>query len=166
EIDFEGGSLTLPDAVSLSIGPVDLSVTAVHIGSHRQVHGGQERRYKCIGFDGGVKAGTAGVDARGEGVKFYFTVDDDPMNGKEHHSFLRIETLRVDLTIPGDATPESAAVLLTGFLSMKSLPEGSTAPGADEYVGQVSVVLPKLSIAGSAAMRLVPSTGAFLVDMG
>lgn len=166
EIDFEGGSLTLPDAVSLSIGPVDLSVTAVHIGSHRQVHGGQERRYKCIGFDGGVKAGTAGVDARGEGVKFYFTVDDDPMNGKEHHSFLRIETLRVDLTIPGDATPESAAVLLKGFLSMKSLPEGSTAPGADEYVGQVSVVLPKLSIAGSAAMRLVPSTGAFLVDMG
>ncbi len=165
EIDFEGGSLTLPTSVSLNIGPVDLSVTAIHIGSHHALHQGIDRRYKYIGFDGGMKTGVGGVDARGEGIKFFFTVDDDPGNGRPHHSYLRIETLRVDMKIPGDATPETAAALLNGYLSMQSLPEGSTAPGAQEYAGQVQISLPKLGVAGGAGMRLIPSTGAFLVDM-
>lgn len=170
EIDIEGGTIVLPKAVKLAVGPVELSVSAIHIGSQQQMYNGKERRYKYIGFDGGVKAGAAGIDARGEGIKFFFTVDDhddpNPANDKPHHSYLRIETIRVDLTIPGDARPSEAAVLLKGFLSMKNTPPGSPSPAAQEYVGSISVSLPKLGVAGGAAMRLIPSTGAYLVDIG
>lgn len=170
EIDIEGGTIVLPKAVKLAVGPVELSVSAIHIGSQQQMHNGKQRQYKYIGFDGGIKAGPAGIDARGEGIKFYFTIDDDanpdPEFNKPHHSYLRIETIRIDLTIPGDAKPSEAAVLLKGFLSMKNPPPGSSTPSAQEYSGGISVSLPKLGIAGSAAMRLIPSTGAYLVDIG
>lgn len=168
EIDFEGGSIVLPKMAPLKVGPVELSVTALHIGKFEQVWNNQRRKYKYIGFDGGVKTGAGGVNARGEGIKFYFTVD-----GGTLHTFLRIETIRVDLRIPGTASAADAALILSGYVSMKNpqmvdpvngQPALGNSPAATEYAGGVEFSLPKLKIAGGADLRMVPSTGAFLMD--
>lgn len=163
EIEIEGGSIVLPKAVSFQVGPVDLSVTAIHLGSHEQTYGGQLRHYRFYGFDGGIDTGAGGVDARGEGIKYYFTVDDGA--GKSPHRYLRIESIHVDITIPGDAPAEDAAVILKGYLSMKDGGGSNDPSSSREYAGSVSLSLPKLDIAGSAGMRLSPDTGAFLVDI-
>lgn len=160
EFDFQGGSFVLPKITPLKLGPVELSITAVHFGRDEQ--GG--RKYKFIGFDGGVKTGSGAVDARGEGIKFYFTVDNQPF-----HSFLRIETIRIDLRIPGDATPESAALLLKGYVSMKNPPDNSAGNTGEhsrltEYAGGITFSMPKLKFGGGAEMRMIPSIGAFFVD--
>lgn len=163
EIELEGGSVVLPKAVTLKAGPVELSVTAVHMGSHEQLYGGQNRHYRFYGFDGGIDTGAGGVDARGEGIKYYFSVDDGP--GKPAHRYLRIESIHVDITIPGDAPAEDAAVILKGYLSMKNGGASNDPNSAREYTGSVSLSLPKLDIAGGAGMRMSPDTGAFLVDI-
>ncbi len=158
KIEFEGGGLTLPQAVSLKIGPAELSITAVHFGSHEQEHNQELRQYYFFGFDGGLSLSPGGVDARGDGIKFYFTNDNGP--GKPLHVFLRIQALAIELILPGNAKPEEAALLLKGFLAMKD------APGATEYQGGVEFSLPKLKLAGSAAMRYNPRLPSFLVDLG
>lgn len=166
-IEFEGGSITLPDALDVKIGPVELSITAIHYGSHEQFQDGHERKYKYFGLDGGVGLDPGGVAVRGNGIKFYYTVDDDPEAGKDRHTFLRIEGIGIDMVIPGTATPETAALLLSGYLSMKN-PEANP-PGEDagtEYAGGVSFSLPKVGMAGSAGMRLNPDQGSFIVDAG
>ena len=38
------------------------------------------RQYRYFGFDGGVDINPGGVDVRGKGIKFYFTVDDGPVS--------------------------------------------------------------------------------------
>ncbi len=160
QFDLEGGSLVLPDISPLKVGPVELSVTALHFGRESQAYNGVQRQYKYIGFDGGIKTGMGGVDARGEGVKFYFTVD-----GLDLHTFLHIETIRIDLRIPGEAPPESAALLLKGYVSMKN--PTSNAPGhptQTEYAGGVTFRLPQLELGGGAELRMIPATGAFLMD--
>ena len=69
KIEFVGGgNLVLPEPKSLKIGPVDLTVTAFHFGTHEQVHGINLRKYMYIGFDGGVSINPGGVDARGDGI--------------------------------------------------------------------------------------------------
>ncbi|HVZ40654.1 MAG TPA: hypothetical protein VHI13_15345 [Candidatus Kapabacteria bacterium] len=168
EFDFQGGSIVLPKIAPLKVGPVELSVTALHFGRDRQPFNGAMREYKFIGFDGGVKSGPGGVDARGEGIKFYFTVDNDLFGGTGN-SFLRVETIRIDLRIPGDATPETAALLLKGYISMKNpttvSPGGASQTRAlTEYAGGVTFRLPRLEMGGGAELRMIPSLGAFLVD--
>ena len=159
-MEFEGGGITLPKAVTLEAGPVKFSVTAIHFGTHKQFFNGQERKYNYFGFDGGISLNPGGVDARGDGIKFYYTADGlNPFD-----SFLRVEGIGINLTIPGDATPEAAAVILKGYLAMRNA--DSSAPGSTEYAGAVSLTLPKVNIAGSAAMRLNPDVPAFLVDIG
>ncbi|MBN2683504.1 MAG: hypothetical protein JXR58_13500 [Bacteroidales bacterium] len=163
-IEFSGGgSIVLPEPKSLKIGPAEISVTALHIGSHEQFHGGQMRKYAYIGFDGGLNINPGGVDARGDGIKFYFTIDNDPPT-KPLHFFIRIESIAIDLIIPGSATPETAAVLLSGYLSMKE-PSGSNPDQGQEYTGGVSISLPKANIAGSAAMSMNPKIPSFLIDL-
>lgn len=148
QIELEGGSIVLPSAATLQVGPVAISITAIHFGSLEQ----NGRKYAFFGFDGGVSIDPGGVDARGDGIKFYFTVDGGPLD-----VFLRITSLAIDIVIPGSATPENAAVLMSGYLAMKD--DG-------EYAGGISVSLPKLSIAGSAAMRYNPKLPSFLIDLG
>ncbi len=159
EIELKGGKIVLPKAVSLKIGPVELSVTAVGLGSHEQMHNGNLRKYKYFTFDGGINIDPGGVDASGNGISLYYTVDNDLFGGNRH-VFVRIQSIAIDLIIPGSATPESAALLLSGFLAMKDTPNGT------EYVGGVDFTLPKLKMGGSAAMRLNPKVPAFLVDVG
>ncbi len=164
-MEIVGGNSFIPTNIALNLGPIEIAVTGIHFGSHQQEHGGVMRKYNYWGFDGAISLDPLGIDARGEGIKYYYTVDNDEMaqqhGGDEDnykHSFLRIQTIEVDLIIPGTASPESAVAIIHG---MVSIPEPGVSP---EYIGEVSLKLPKAKIAGGAAMRLQPKHPAFLVD--
>jgi hypothetical protein len=159
QLELEGGGLALPTTTSLKVGPVAINITAIHFGTHQQEHGGQQRKYAFFGFDGGLSVSPGGVDARGDGIKFYFTTDTGP--GKPLDVFLRIQSIKLDLVIPGSAKPKEAALLLSGYLSMKD-----GAGGGTEYIGGVAFSLPKLRMAGSAAMRYDPRLPSFVIDAG
>jgi hypothetical protein len=161
KIEFEGGKITLPRAISLKIGPVKLSVTAIGFGSHEQEFKGHLRQYKYFTFDGGVNVNPGGVDVSGSGIAFYYTVDNG--SGLEPDRFLRIQSIAVDLVIPGSASPESAMLLLKGYLSMRAAQPPSS---GSEYAGSIAFTLPKLKMSGAAAMRLNPSVPAFIIDVG
>lgn len=168
KFEFEGGKLTLPQAISLSIGPVKLSVTAIGFGSHEQEHAGLLRQYSYFTFDGGVSVNPGGVDVSGKGVAFYYTTDNNDLPSGDPDArpldvFMRIQSIAVDIILPGNATAEKAAVIIKGFLSMQ---EATPPAVGTEYIGGVDLSLPKLKMAGSAAMRLNPSVPAFLVDAG
>ncbi len=158
--EIEGGTLPLPQNFRFPIGPVELSISAIHFGSHQQEHEGKMRNYRYFGFDGGVDINPGGVDVRGKGIKFYYTVDDDPnpANLKKPHSYLEIKSIAIDLIIPGNASKETAALLVSGFLSITG------GPGNPEYEGGVSFSLPKIKIAGGASMKYAPKSPAFLID--
>lgn len=163
-IEFVGGVSILPKSLSLKLGPAELSITAIHFGSHEQ----NGRKYLFFGFDGGVSMNPGGVDARGDGIKFYFSVDNQPL-----HVFFRINGFGIDLMIPGNATAQTAAVLISGYLSMRDpVPNPAAAndprEGAPdiEYMGGVTFSIPKAKIAGSAGMRMRPKTPAWLIDIG
>ncbi|MCO5259724.1 MAG: hypothetical protein M9916_06235 [Crocinitomicaceae bacterium] len=164
QIEFEGGTLVLPSALTLKIGPVELSITAIGFGSHEQQHEGQLRQYKFFEFSGGISVNPGGVDARGDGIKFYYTVDNDPGAGRNPHRYLRIQGIGIDIIIPGSADPANATLLLSGYLSMKDPKPGNEEAGT-EYAGGVTFSLPKLKMGGSAAMRLNPKVPAFIVDV-
>ncbi|MDB5034037.1 MAG: hypothetical protein JWQ98_1278 [Chlorobi bacterium] len=166
EFEFEGGGLTLPKSVGLKVGPVELSVSALHMGSVEQSLGITMRRYKYFGFDGGIKSGLGGVDAHGKGIKYYFTVDDDSNDGRPHNAFMKIESLEIDIMLPGNVSEADAAVILKGWLAMTNHDDQGPEATASltEYAGGITLKLPKLDIEGGAAMRITPSTGAFLVD--
>ncbi|HYR28258.1 MAG TPA: hypothetical protein VEU30_07305, partial [Thermoanaerobaculia bacterium] len=115
KIEIEGGSIVLPTAATLQIGPVAIAITALHFGSLEQEKDGQLRKYAFFGFDGGLSIDPGGVDARGDGIKLYFTTDVGP--GKPLDVFLRITSIAIDIVIPGSATPETAAVIISGYLS-------------------------------------------------
>jgi len=159
DIELEGGKITLPRAVSLKVGPVKLSVSAIGFGSYEHEHLGILRKYKYFTFDGGVNVNPGGVDVSGSGIAFYYSVD----GVNPPHRFLRIQSISVDLVIPGSASRESAVVLIKGYLSMR---EATPPAGGTEYSGSVSLTLPKMKISGSASMRLNPSVPAFLIDIG
>lgn len=156
-IDFRvnGGNLTLPKPVKLKIGPTVLSVTAIHFGSHEREKDGKIRKYNYFGFDGGVSIGVAGIDARGDGIKYYYTIDDDP--GKPHDSYLHIQTIHIDMVIPANSDDPSVAI--KGWLT---IPE----PGdpLQEYQGGVDLKIKKPRINGKVDMRLAPKYPAFLID--
>ncbi|MFP7655528.1 hypothetical protein [Chryseobacterium proteolyticum] len=155
-IDFRvnGGNLTLPKPIKIPIGPVDVSVTAIHFGSHEREKEGVIRKYNYFGFDGGVSIGIAGVDARGDGIKYYYTIDDGP--GKSHDAYLHIQTIYVDMVIPANSSDPNVAI--KGWLS---IPE----PGEfQEYKGGVSLKVKNPRIAGGVDMRLAPKYPGFLID--
>lgn len=156
EFHVDGGNLTLPKPIKLNLGPVQVSVTAIHFGSTERQKEGIMRKYNYFGFDGGVNVGIAGLDARGDGIKFYYTVDDGP--GKPHDSYLHIQTIYIDLVIP--ANSDDPTVLIKGWLS---IPEPGTSP---EYRGGVSLKLKNPRITGKVDMRLAPKYPAFLIDAG
>lgn len=153
-LEIEGGAIILPKALTLKIGPVKLSVTAISMGSYER--GGH--RYKYIGFDGGVNVNPGGVDVRASGVKIYWRTDGPPLD-----PFMRVEGIAIDIVIPGGKSAEEATVLINGFLQVKEADPAIPGSGT-EYAGGVSVKLPKAGIGGSAAMRLSPSVPAFIVD--
>ena len=123
------------------------------------------RKYNYWSFDisttlntsGAISLGPLGIDVRGDEIKYYYTSYNDEFGGNGD-SFIHIKTLEIDLVIPGTASPTTAIAILHGMLS---IPE----PGeSEEYVGEVSLKIPKAKIAGSASMRLQPKYPAFIVD--
>lgn len=157
-LEFEGGGLVVPKSFRLSVGPVKLEVSHLALGAYSR----NERSYLYFGFDGMVNAGAIGFKAAGNGIKYYFTDD-----GKEFDQFLSIDGIAIDLTIPGNATKDTAAFILHGFLGMQNPDPGIHGSKAgEEYTGSVSVTMPKLKLSGSAGMRLKPSVPSFIVDMG
>lgn len=157
-MEIEGGAVSVPKNFKMNLGPVEISISAIHFGSYQGEHGGQQRKYNYFGFDGAIGLDPLGVDARGKGIEYYFTIDDNGEEGDEdykpHHSFIRINTIEVDILIPGNASPESATAIIKGWLSISD----------DEYAGGVSVKLPDLKIAGEADMRMQPKYPAWVVD--
>lgn len=158
-IEIVGGNGFIPTNISLDLGPVEIAVTGIHYGSTQLEHNGVMRRYNYWGFDGAISLDPLGIDARGEGIKYYYTTDNDEHNGNGH-DFLRIQTIEIDLVIPGTASPEDALAIINGSLS---IPEPGESP---EYKGQVSVQIPKARISGGAAMRLQPRYPAFILESG
>jgi hypothetical protein len=152
------GTFNLAKLETLILGPVKINITALHFGTYERTLGSTLRKYWYIGFDGGININPGGVDARGDGIKIYFTVDGGSMD-----IFLRIQSLNVDIIIPGNATKQSASVLINGYLSMKDVANNDGAVGS-EYIGGVNVTLPKIGLTATSAMRLNPSVPAFLVD--
>ena len=158
-IEFEGGSIPLPFGEPVSFGPIEVTVSNLTFGADEReykdpgANNNVIRKYKFFGFSAQVGVGPAGVEARGDGIKYFFTVDDNE-TGLKHDAFLRIEGIGVDITIPGNASPENAAVIIKGYLSMRET----------EYLGDVSITLPKLKMKGGAAMRMQPKKPAWVVD--
>lgn len=148
-IEVEGGSIPIPKPININLGPVKVAVTNINFGS-TQING---RKFNFFGFDGAISVNPLGVDARGEGIKYYF-----PADGSFDGDFLRIQTIEVDLMIPGTATTASAMAIIHGMIS---IPE----PGkSKEFIGEVSLKLPKAKISGSVGMRFMPKHPAYLVD--
>jgi hypothetical protein len=153
--EIEGGTIPLPESVIIPLGPAKIAITAIHCGAHEQDHAGVMRKYRYWGFDGGINVDPGGIDARGDGVKFYYTVDDAE-TGLGHHHFLRIEGIGIDLVIPGNVSKDKAALLLKGYLSLKE----------PVYRGSLSIELPQLKIAGGATMEYDTQVPAWFVDAG
>jgi hypothetical protein len=153
-IEIKGGTIPLPKNIRFPIGPAELSITAIHMGSHQQIDSnGATRDFRYFGFDGGVDINPGGVDVRGKGIKFFYPVDLEPSA-----CYLEIKSIAVDLVIPGSASKETATLLISGFLSI-----GGTA--ADPlYEGGIKFALPKMKIAGGASMAIRPKVPAFIVD--
>lgn len=156
-IEIVGGNGFLPLNISLNLGPIEMAVTGVHYGSTQLEYNGNMRKYNYWGFDGAISIDPLGIDVRGDGIKYYYTTDNDE-HGDAGDSFIHINTLEIDLVIPGTASPQAAIAIINGMVSIPS-------PGeSEEYVGQVGLKLPKAKIAGGASMRLQPRQSAFLVD--
>jgi hypothetical protein len=151
--EIEGGTIPLPKNIRFPIGPAELSISAIHMGSHQRINAdGTTRDFQFFGFDGGVDVNPGGVDVRGKGIEFHFPKDRDLSA-----CYLKIQSIAIDLVIPGTASKETATLLISGFLSV-----GGTQTDP-EYEGGVSFALPKAKIAGGASMKLRPKEPAFLV---
>jgi hypothetical protein len=161
EFAFAGVSL-LPNPVTLPLGPVKITVSALTIGSHEQEHNGVLRKYTVVGFDGGINVNPGGVDVRANGVKLYFTTDNGPL-----HIFLRIQGIKVDIRIASTDSESTAKVLIDGWLSIKEPDPGViNSEAGDEFAGGVSIKINRLNIAATAAMRMRPRLPAYLIDLG
>lgn len=163
--EIVGGAAIIPTNLHLDIGPVKMAVTGLHFGTIQRERGGIMRNYNYIGFDGGISVSPLGLDVKGNGVKFYYTTDNDEMadlhGGNEDDykdTYFHISTLEVDLIIPGSASADSAVAIIKGALT---IPE----PGVStEYRGKVSIKLPKAKIYGSAEMAFDPKYPGFFID--
>lgn len=155
-LEIEGGTIPLPKNIRFPIGPAELSISAIHLGSHERINAdGTKRNFRYIGFDGGVDINPGGVDVRGKGIKFYYPAD---LVNVASDSYLEIKSIAIDLVIPGSASKETATVLISGYLSI-----GGT-QADPEYEGGITFALPKAKIAGGASMKLRPKVPAFIVD--
>lgn len=166
DLEFKGGGLVVPKSFSLKVGPVKLEVTNIGIGSYTRKLHEVERSYRYFAFDGMINTGRAGVQASGNGIKFYYTVDNNDSD-KHLDTFVSIDGITIDISVPGNVSRDDAAFLLHGHLSMANPdPAISGSTAGSEYTGAVTFSLPKLKLAGSASMRLQPQIPAFVVDIG
>ena len=160
--EITGGIGFIPTNFTLPLGPVEMSVTGIHLGSIQREFDGKIRNYNYIGFDGALSVDPIGLDIMGNGIKYFYTVDDEEYLDTEGKPtgdrFLHISTLSIDLIIPGNASEEQAIAIIKGSLTIPD-------PGfSDEFGGSVSIKIPKAKIAGQAYMKLNPKNKSFLVS--
>ncbi|TFF33977.1 hypothetical protein [Mucilaginibacter psychrotolerans] len=175
DLDFAGGGLRVPKAFYLNIPPVSMEVTDMSLGPYtRKLKKHQppgttgpdvliDRKYLYFGFDGMINAGTAGFGVRGNGIKYYFTIDNNSTD-KPFDQFMSIDGIAIDITVPSGAK-ENAIFTLQGYLGMKN-PQNENSRAGVEYTGSVKFALPLLKLSGSAAMRLQPAVPNYIVDAG
>lgn len=153
KFEIVGGNSFIPVSFTLPLGPADFSVTGIHLGSMQKEHNGVMRSYNYVGFDGSLSVDPMGKVASGDGIKYYYTTDND-LHGGEGDHFLHIQTITIDLTI----SAESKAVILHGMITIPD-------PGASqEYQGEVTLKMENPAISGKASISLNPKYPAFLVD--
>jgi hypothetical protein len=152
-MSIEGGSIPLPESVVLPLGPVKLAITAIHIGKATENHGGEPRRYGMFGLDATLDSNPTGVKAKGDGVCFYYTTDDDEHGGNSHR-FIRINKFKINIVLPMGASNEDAVLIMCGFLARK----GSL------FQGSISFIMPQVSLAGGIAMQYDTEYPAWLVQ--
>lgn len=148
--EFVGGVVFPSKPIHFKLGPVELDITSISFGTEER--GG--RQYAYFGFDAALNVDPGGVEARGNGIKFYFSIDGGSLD-----TFFRIEGIGIDIILPNTSSKENAALILKGFLSVTDSPAG------ESYVGSVSAELPQVGIAASVSMAYTPSLPAFAVDM-
>lgn len=153
-IEFKGGSIQLIDPIVLPLGPVNITVSAFHYGSHQKEVNGVMRKFNYFGFDGGVSIDPLGIEVRGDGVKYYYCVDD--VDGHEKPKpYLQIKTLYLDLTLPANS---GSLAQINGWVT---IPE----PGVSkEYAGGITLQIPSVKLAGKADIKLMPKYPAFIID--
>ncbi len=149
--EFVGGVVFPTKPVHIKLGPVEIDVTSISFGTEER----SGRKYAYFGFDAALKVDPGGVEARGNGIKFYFSIDGGALD-----TFFRIEGIGIDIILPGSSSASSAALILKGFLSVTDSPSGG-----ESYVGSISAELPQIGIRASVAMAYTPSLPAFAVDM-
>ncbi len=155
--EITGGIGFIPVNFTLPLGPVQMSVSGLHLGSIQKELNGVMRNYNYIGFDGGLSIDPIGVDIKGNGVKYYYTTDDEEFGGAGDN-YLHLSTLEIDLIIPGTASEKDAIAVIRGSLT---LPD----PGiSNEYGGSVTIKLPQAKISGEAEMKLNPKNKSFLIN--
>ncbi len=166
-MEFEAGGISIQKSFTMKIGPVSMTISGLHFGSVEQYN----RKYNYFGFDGSVNVNPGGVDARGNGIKFYYTVDDGV--GKAPDSYLRIDGIAIDLRFPSNAKSEADAdTVIKGFLSVSDVTPSTASPTQNakrpesDYAGGVQFTLNKFKMAGSASMRYNTSKPAFIMDVG
>ncbi|ESQ75647.1 hypothetical protein [Asticcacaulis sp. AC402] len=153
-MEIRGGDITLPESVVIAIGPARIAITALHFGTHEQVHGNTMRKYWYFGFDAAISMDPGRCGGRGDGIKFYFTVDDHA-TGQPQHCFMRIEGLEIDMVIPATAAGGDEVLVLKGYLALKD----------PVYIGSVSFKLLSGKIVGGAKMKYDTSYPAWVVDV-
>jgi len=152
--EFIGGSVQLIDPVVLPLGPISITVSAIHYGSIQKEVNGTMRKFNYFGFDGGVSIDPFGIEVRGDGVKYYYCVDDVEGQPKPK-AYLHIQTLYLDLTLPANS---GSLAQINGWVN---IPE----PGiSKEYAGGITLQIPSAKLAGKADIRLAPKYPAFIVD--
>ena len=147
-MELVGGSTAIPTNVSLHLGPVDISVTNIQFGAYENDQG---KKYNYFSFDGAMNLNPLGIDGRGKGLRYYYAVDGSD-------SFIHVSTIEVDIVIPGNASAETAAVIIHGALS---IPEPGKSP---EYSGTIALSIPKLKLNAAVAMKLAPRYPAFYIE--
>ncbi len=164
DIEFAAG-IVIPKSFRLQIGPVKMEVSNLSVGSYNRTLNNVSRSYRYFGFDGMINTGNAGVDVSGNGIKYYYTVDDGP--GMPFDNFIRIDQIAIDITVPGNASASDADFILKGYLKVGTPnPNVPTSTIGEEYTGSVAFSLPKLGMAGSAGMSMDPSIPSYVVDIG
>ena len=164
--EIEGGGIALKEGTGIQVGPANIMVTSILHGSTERKMGGETVKYKYWGFDGGVNVNPGGVDARGTGIKYCYQCD-----GNGHDSFISIESIGIDITIPGNATPEQATAIIKGWLSVtqEKLPiePGNENPAeAKVYGGGISLTLPKIHLDATIGMKYTPDVPAWIIEAG
>ncbi len=152
--ELVGGSVQLIEPIVLPLGPVEITVSAIHYGSVQKEVNGVMRKFNYFGFDGGISINPFGIEVRGDGVKYYYCVDDVAGQPKPK-AYLHIQTLYLDLTLPANS---GSLAIINGWVN---IPE----PGVSkEYAGGISLQIPSVHLAGKADIKLAPKYPAFIID--